>query len=87
MLTKSFIPLLKVGAQKDIRTGALVVNMSSILGSIKLNHPRMSQGYGGAYPYRSVKTFYIIFGLITPVIALFGQLGLLCSDTAAGRPI
>jgi len=55
MLTKSMVPLLKIGAQKDIRNGALVVNMSSVLGSIKLNHPRMSQGYGGAYPYRSSK--------------------------------
>merc|ERR1712038_728548 len=55
MLTKSFVPLLKIGAQKDIRNGALVVNMSSILGSVRLNHPRMSQGYGGAYPYRCSK--------------------------------
>ena len=64
MLTKSMVPLLKIGAQKDIRNGALVVNMSSVLGSIKLNHPRMSQGYGGAYPYRSVSVLKNLQGYL-----------------------
>ena len=56
MLSKAMIPLLKMGAQQDVKVGALIANMSSVLGSIKMNHPRMSsKGYGGAYPYRTRK--------------------------------
>ena len=40
--------------------GSLIANMSSVLGSTKLNHPKWSKnlgvGYGGAYPYRASKS-------------------------------
>ena len=36
LLTRTLLPLLKLGAGHNIESGALVVNMSSILGSIKV---------------------------------------------------
>ena len=55
LFTRTLLPLLKLGAGHNVETGALIVNMSSILGSIKLNHPTMSPGAGGIYPYRTSK--------------------------------
>ena len=49
-LTKAMIPLLKKNSQ------SLIVNMSSILGSIENNQKVSSGGAGGGqYPYRSTK--------------------------------
>ena len=49
-LTKVMIPLLKKNSQ------SLIVNMSSILGSIENNQKVSSGGAGGGqYPYRSTK--------------------------------
>ena len=50
LLSKSLVPLLKVNP-----SGALIVNISSILGSIHQNHPSFGGGSGGLYPYRSSK--------------------------------
>jgi len=50
MLTKSLIPMLGQGAQTSDKN-SLVVNLSSILGSIAENTKQ-----GGLYPYRSSKT-------------------------------
>jgi len=50
MLTKSLIPLLGQGAQ-NCDKNSLVVNLSSILGSIAENTKQ-----GGLYPYRASKT-------------------------------
>ncbi|CAB3381223.1 Hypothetical predicted protein [Cloeon dipterum] len=55
MLTKSLLPLLKAAAAKSASSPlganrAVVVNMSSILGSIELNKKE-----GGFYPYRASK--------------------------------
>ena len=55
LFTRMLLPLLKLGAGHNIEAGSLIVNMSSILGSIKLNHPTMSPGAGGIYPYRTSK--------------------------------
>ena len=55
LFTRTLLPLLKLGAGHNIEAGSLIVNMSSILGSIKLNHPTMSPGAGGIYPYRTSK--------------------------------
>jgi len=54
MLSKALVPLLK----KDVQPGnksTLIVNISSILGSIHQNHPSFGPGTGGLYPYRSSK--------------------------------
>jgi NAD(P)-dependent dehydrogenase (short-subunit alcohol dehydrogenase family) len=50
LLSKALVPLLKVN-----KPGSLIVNISSILGSIHLNHPSFGSGSGGLYPYRSSK--------------------------------
>lgn len=49
MLTKSLLPELKIGAKSSINP-SLIVNMSSILGSIAEN------AQGALYPYRASKT-------------------------------
>ena len=50
ILTKSLIPLLKGNSSQ-----ALIVNISSILGSIHQNHHSFGGVSGGLYPYRSSK--------------------------------
>ena len=54
MLAKAFVPLLKKDAQPGNKS-TLIVNISSILGSIHQNHPSFGPGTGGLYPYRSSK--------------------------------
>ncbi len=43
----------ETAAEQNGDLGALIVNMSSILGSVELNNPKSG---GGVYPYRSSKT-------------------------------
>jgi NAD(P)-dependent dehydrogenase (short-subunit alcohol dehydrogenase family) len=50
LLSKALVPSLKMS-----QSGALIVNVSSILGSIHQNHPSFGSGSGGLYPYRSSK--------------------------------
>lgn len=54
MLSKALIPLLKREVQPGNKS-SLIVNISSILGSIHQNHPSFGSGSGGLYPYRSSK--------------------------------
>ena len=55
LFSRAMIPFLKTAASKN-ENGSLIVNMSSILGSIELNHPSSGNGSGGVYPYRASKS-------------------------------
>ena len=56
LFSREMLPFLKTAANNG-DMGSLIVNMSSILGSVELNKPESSGGSGGGiYPYRSSKT-------------------------------
>ena len=55
MFSREMLPFLKKAADNN-SIESLIVNMSSILGSVELNHPESGGGSGGGiYPYRSSK--------------------------------
>ena len=55
MFSREMLPFLKKAADNSSME-SLIVNMSSILGSVELNHPESGGGSGGGiYPYRSSK--------------------------------
>ena len=56
LFSREMLPFLKIAALKNMIAGSLIVNMSSILGSIELNHPKSGIGSGGVYPYRASKS-------------------------------
>ena len=57
LFSREMLPLLKKASCENGDFGSLIVNISSILGSVVLNHPESSAGNaGGVYPYRSSKT-------------------------------
>ena len=56
LFSKEMLPFLKKAASENVDAGSLIVNMSSILGSIELNHPKSGNGSGGVYPYRASKS-------------------------------
>lgn len=53
LFSREILPFLKTAAEQNGDLGSLIVNMSSILGSVELNNPKSG---GGIYPYRSSKT-------------------------------
>lgn len=56
MFSREMLPFLKTAASRNTADGSLIVNMSSILGSIELNDPKSGIGSGGVYPYRASKS-------------------------------
>ena len=56
LFSREMLPFLKTAASENMPNGPLIVNMSSILGSIELNNPNSGIGSGGVYPYRASKS-------------------------------
>merc|ERR1719158_402120 len=53
LFSREMLPFLKTAAEQNGDLGSLIVNLSSILGSVELNNPKSG---GGIYPYRTSKT-------------------------------